>query len=304
MPLIGVHASWFRRGLLAFTAALLAGCGSADPQAPASTPTVVATPTATRAVESSPEPAPAAASATDNIATPAAADITALVPKHSPVQASTDGSSPTAVPAPAGTLLREAPDTRPAVAKDDSNWLPRLSGSSSDPGLGRSDSASGASVRKPRDASADPGGSYTWRDGDRTWRVWLQDDLVAQWTRQNTADDAVRVEGRVFSVVERRGEHDGRQTFPVFRSGSGAIMTLPGGVLLVLDEEWSATRVNGFFSNHGIQAADVDPQDFVPNAFLIATAPGFPSLNLANELADQDGVVLASPNWQTEVELR
>ena len=43
---------------------------------------------------------------------------------------------------------------------------------------------------------------------------------------------------------------------------------------------------------------------FTTNAYFIETEPGFPSLNLANELAGQDGVVLSSPNWQTEVELQ
>ena len=45
-------------------------------------------------------------------------------------------------------------------------------------------------------------------------------------------------------------------------------------------------------------------RDFAINAFFVETEPGFPSLNLANELAEQEGVLISSPNWRTEVSLR
>ena len=40
----------------------------------------------------------------------------------------------------------------------------------------------------------------------------------------------------------------------------------------------------------------------IQNGFLIETEPGFPSLELANALVDQDGLLISSPNWWTEVE--
>ena len=44
--------------------------------------------------------------------------------------------------------------------------------------------------------------------------------------------------------------------------------------------------------------------DFLDNGFFVETEPGFPSLELANTLAGQDGVILSSPNWAREVELK
>ncbi|WP_420626626.1 hypothetical protein [Candidatus Poriferisodalis sp.] len=41
--------------------------------------------------------------------------------------------------------------------------------------------------------------------------------------------------------------------------------------------------------------------DYIDNGYFVETEPGFPSLNLANSLATQDGVVLSSPNWWTEL---
>ena len=77
-------------------------------------------------------------------------------------------------------------------------------------------------------------------------------------------------------------------------------MTLPGGVLLILDPEWSRSQTDAFFSGNAIKLDRVSELGFVPNGFFVETKPGFPSLNLANALAEQDGVEVSSPNWWTE----
>ena len=77
-------------------------------------------------------------------------------------------------------------------------------------------------------------------------------------------------------------------------------MTLPGGVLLVLSSEWSQAETNAFFSNNGITKVRVSELGYVANGFFVETEPGFPSLDLANALAAQDGVRISSPNWGEE----
>ena len=64
-------------------------------------------------------------------------------------------------------------------------------------------------------------------------------------------------------------------------------MTLPGGVLLALDPTWDGTQVEDFFSENGISADQVSELDFIENGFVVETGAGFPSLDLANELASQ-----------------
>ena len=86
----------------------------------------------------------------------------------------------------------------------------------------------------------------------------------------------------------------------VFRSeSSGELMTLPGGVLLVLDPSWVASDADGFFSRNGIAPVRVTELDLAENAYFVKTEPGFPSLRLANALAVQEGVQISSPNWTT-----
>ena len=148
------------------------------------------------------------------------------------------------------------------------------------------------------------GQEYTWNNGDRVERVRLQLNLVVQPSSLNTNDDIVARDDGESSIVQKQPRHEDMDTEPVFRSQAGDLMTLPGGVLLALDAAWDDARVTRFFSDNGIDGSRVQGRDFAVNAFLVETEPGLPSLNLANELATQEGVQISSPNWRREVSLR
>ena len=148
------------------------------------------------------------------------------------------------------------------------------------------------------------GQAYSWEDGDRTLTVLLQEDLIVQKTSEVSASDIVLVRGAVDSIIERQPQH-GTSDGPVFKSESGGgLMTLPGGVLLALNPEWDQAEVDSFFDEHGISADQISELSFIENGFLVETDSGFPSLDLANELASQDGVLISSPNWSREVEAK
>ena len=163
----------------------------------------------------------------------------------------------------------------------------------------------GSSYERPGlTVGADPADSgrrevYTWQDGDRTMRVRLQPDLTVRDEGAVAAGDeivAMTTEGGIVRNDERSDAGA-----PVFRSESGALMTLPGGVLLVLDAGWSRTETNAFFAWNAIRPGRVSELGYIPNGFFVETEPGFPSLELANTLAGQEGVVVSSPNWWTEI---
>ena len=145
---------------------------------------------------------------------------------------------------------------------------------------------------------------YTYKDGDRIIRVVLQDDMVVQETGAITSDDVVIVRGATNSIVRRQAKH-GEQPLPVFRlESSGGLMTLPGGVLLVLDADWDQSKVDEFFMGNNIPTDRISELEYLPNGFLIETDPGFASLELANQIAAQQGVILSSPDWWSEVEAK
>ena len=145
---------------------------------------------------------------------------------------------------------------------------------------------------------------YTWKDGNRIMRVVLQDDLAVQKRAANTLQD-VAVAGVGKDSAGRKQDNKGGDFQPVFRSESGGgLMTLPGGVMLALDPEWDQARVESFFSRNEISTDQTSGLDFLENGFLVETEPGFPSLELANALAGQKGVLISSPNWWREVEAK
>ena len=145
---------------------------------------------------------------------------------------------------------------------------------------------------------------YTWQDGDRTKRVVLQNDLVAQSKSEDSSKDVIVAESGGYSIVSRQYTHDSGDQ-PVFKSESGVgLMTLPGGLMLALDPDWDQTAVDKFLEGNGINPDQVLELEFLENTYFVETDPGFPSLDLANSLADQKGVLVSSPNWQHQFETK
>ena len=167
-------------------------------------------------------------------------------------------------------------------------------------------------------SQSDPvdGQPYTWVDGDRSLTVLLQSDLMVgddgDITVVEESEEGVVTASSRGGAVTRSSESDiVRKTAsppavvdeaqPVFRSESGELMTLPGGVLLALNPDWTQVETDAFFAGNGINLDRVSELEFLTNGFFVETEPGFPSLNLANALAGQEGVVLSSPNWWTDI---
>ena len=150
-----------------------------------------------------------------------------------------------------------------------------------------------------RSASGDV---YTWQDGSRTIRVVLQDNLAAQSKSDTTSQDVIVAKMGDYSIVEGNYK-PGAQ--PVFRAESGGgLMILPGGVMLLLDPEWDQGAVEKFLERNDIDPGKASELDFLQNGFFVETEPGIPSLELANSLTDEPGVIVSSPNWQQQFETR
>ena len=190
-----------------------------------------------------------------------------------------------------GTSSKPTPKPSPVIALSPGKSLPAAASSRDTSRVRAADSDKRASTQ---------GAVYTWYDGDRVMRAVLQNDLVAQETSDNADDDEVVVSRVQPNVVRKRSSHSS-DSQPVFKPESGdGLMTLPGGVLLALDQDWDDFQVQKFFAGNDISQDRVSELDFMDNGFLVATDPGFPALDLANELAHQEGVASSSPNWSRE----
>ena len=207
-----------------------------------------------------------------------------------------------AAPAAAGAAVRE-PD--PSATTEDLAGAPAVavfpsaSSRDSSPRGGQFlDAYTGPTAPRqgPSVAASEQGAEYTWQDGGVTRRMRLQLDLVAQPTSANRDDDVVAVDQGERSIVRRQERHEQGAGEPVFRTESGHLVTFPGGMLIMLDGAWDAAQVQSFFTNHGIDMSRVEGQTFGPNAFLVSTGSGFAALELANDLAAEEGVVYAVPD--------
>ena len=201
-------------------------------------------------------------------------------------------------------LASEPGPERPALPTPEPGDKPVLFVQGESQPLVKSPPAVPAAERTVKGQGYDQGTVYTWEDGDRTQRVVLQDDLVVQDNDAITPGDDVVARGVGNSIVRKHPRHT-QDDPPVFRSESGGgLMTLPGGVLLALDPDWDQAKVDSFFSQNGIPKDRTSELDFIDNGFLVDTEPGFPSLELANELATNDGVLISSPNWWRDAEAK
>ncbi len=140
---------------------------------------------------------------------------------------------------------------------------------------------------------------YTYRDGDRELRVWLEPELtMIQREGAFEPGDSQAIRAGNGIIVATGAASTGGQ--PVFRSDSGTLMALPGGVILILAADWTAEQVATFFSANEIDTTRVSRLAPLRNGFVVETAAGFPALDLANALAGLDGVEVSSPNWWRE----
>ena len=113
------------------------------------------------------------------------------------------------------------------------------------------------------------GQTYTWEDGGRTLMAYLQTDIVVEKGSDGLPRDIVAADEGGTNIVRSADRQSKGDTLPVFRSESGELMTLPGGVLLVLSAQWSRSETNAFFSSNGIKMDRVSELGYVANGFFI-----------------------------------
>ena len=183
------------------------------------------------------------------------------------------------------------PETREKPASDPAYEPPYKNVASGGSQANRAGASDALSRQSPNQ-----GGAYTYRDGDRELTVLLQNELTV-------SPDGDIIPLRNTPISAAPGDAVDKivsASLPVFRSRSGTLMTLPGGVLLVLDGTWGRAETDAFFKRNGIGASRWSELGYVTNGFFVKTKPGFPSLELANTLADRGGVEISSPNWWRE----
>ena len=287
--------------LVSGATAVLPGCGSSSP-----TDQPVAASTESTPPHLKPTATESAPPVDDSVSTP------------TPTSSAGDGVESPPVAAPTETLspLPRITATESAPLAGDSVSTPTPP-SSTDDGIevvsadssgtsGKQEPITGVDTDSPRKGSPGATGpvegeSYAWQDGDRTMTVKLQTDLVVEKGSGGLPRSAVSADEGGNNVVRSADGQSKSDTLPVFRSESGCADDPPrrrsAGAQLRMEP---GGNERFFLRATGSRLDRVSELDYAVNGFFVETEPGFPSLDLANALAAQDGVEISSPNWGRE----
>jgi len=140
----------------------------------------------------------------------------------------------------------------------------------------------------PLQAQPQPG-ALGWSEGARWQSLTLVPGQVADFTP--------RVGQR--GATLRSGTPDTLSS-PVFRDEAGRLRALPGGVIVILKSALNEAQAQALFRQAGIQAT----RRIGEATWLIESAVGMPSLELANRLQASGLFDSAQPNWWMERRLR
>ena len=218
------------------------------------------------------------------------------------------GPAGPAAPAPSGPPERSAPNPEPAINTAPSFLIePVFDGTGVPSGPAERADTDPVETDAPKPTptpSPDPAPTPNyWQDGDRRMRLHpFATPTPAPADAKSDGETEVPLTRS--AAASQPGTAPSQNPFdptPQFQSDSGNSLSLPGGVLVVLNADWGGDEVDEFFASNEIKPAQLTAMPPLTNTYLIATPPGLASLELANSLAGQSGVIAASPNWQREI---
>ena len=165
--------------------------------------------------------------------------------------------------------------------------------------------------------------THYWYDGNRKRTIIQDNNIVAELIRPGASStmksnmaSATAVGKQTSAVVKLwdvSAAGDSKQSLsalstsmkgslsPVFtngKSGGGQRRALPGGILVTFKADWDESKVKQWVGEKGMT---IKQKMNFGNIYLLDSAPGLDSLNLANSIYESGEVEGASPNWWQEL---
>lgn len=168
--------------------------------------------------------------------------------------------------------------------------------------------------------------SFTYYDGSDKRTVWLSRDLVAEFAPTNESRDALlqsdpaatevaqpQKSMRLWRVRAPQGldpltrnlSATSMRFSPVFHDGplpTLPMRALPGGVIVTFQQNWDRAKIDAWLAARSLAIASEVIEG--ANVFEIASAPGLPSLELANQLYETGELAGSTPNFWTQMSAR
>lgn len=171
--------------------------------------------------------------------------------------------------------------------------------------------------------------AYVWYDGDREQKIWLNPQLVADFSKGAEKQNALQIANAAATPVQTKqaqpnvrmwklanisatASSDAIQSLqarqpagkysPVFHDGSGSsasMRALPGNIIVYLNPAWDSAAVAAWLQKRKLEI--VKKLEVGPNIYVLKTGPGLEALETANNLYKSGEVKAAFPDWWQEV---
>lgn len=176
-------------------------------------------------------------------------------------------------------------------------------------------------VKKRRNQGRQLETEVTWMDGDKERRVWLDEQVLVEFSPESAADAWLSARAR---VLETSGAGQGRTRHwvlnddlrassllaemeargaaanfsPGYRASAsehGALMALPGGVLVYMDPQLERPAAEQWLGARGLTIQQ--KMSYGTGVYLVQSSSGADCLELASSLLESEEVVKTIPNW-------
>ena len=143
----------------------------------------------------------------------------------------------------------------------------------------------------PASAQTKGGAEHYWYDGEIKRSLWIDPAQVADFSTQDRSKSAV-----VKAMPATKALSD--KMSPLFRDRadeSAHGRALPGGIIVRLRQVMPDEQARSYLNDRGLKAVrEIGSQT---GMWLVESAPGLASLELANRLHEKGEFISVSPNW-------
>jgi hypothetical protein len=178
---------------------------------------------------------------------------------------------------------------------------------------------------KQKTESIRQGKEYLYYDGEKEIKVYLQEDLVAEFNSKSNSyvksmdpsSMPIKKAGlvNVYKISNASLKSQLKQgtltknlqqtsnVSEVFRSDSGTLMALPGNIILTFKNGVNESQIQSLLKKYGLTLVRTN-MILDKTYYIVKYKPGIAALELANQLRNESMVESSQPDWWKEFSLR
>jgi hypothetical protein len=178
---------------------------------------------------------------------------------------------------------------------------------------------------KQKTESIQQGKEYRYYDGEKEIKVYLQEDLVAEFNSKSNSYvksmdpssmpikkaglvNVYKISNASLKSQIKQGTltknlQQASNVSEVFRSDSGTLMALPGNIILTFKNGVNESQIQSLLKKYGLTLVRTN-MILDKTYYIVKYKPGIAALELANQLRNESMVESSQPDWWIEFSLR